>query len=58
MKHSDISIISLAAGAPTPLTDRWGDYLPRETLEAHCGFAGSVTQAYENLRGLQTESAA
>lgn len=51
MQHSAIPIISLAPAAPVPLTDRWGEYIPRDIFKKRWGLHGSAAQAYENLRG-------
>lgn len=51
MKPSEIGIISQSAAAPIPLTDRFGEYIPRKSFKESWSFNGPAAQNYENLRG-------
>lgn len=51
MNPSEIGIISQNVAAPIPLTDRFGEYIPRRTFKDSWSFNGPAAQGYENLRG-------
>jgi hypothetical protein len=51
MQPFDIAIISENIAAPIPLTDRFGEYIPRNSFKDSWSFNGAASQSYENLRG-------
>ena len=53
MTDTTIPVINTKQAYPTPLTDRWGDYICRSVLADHWGVKedSPALQAYELLRG-------